>query len=130
MPLFDSSLSISNVLGLQTALDNKVSIFPEAWQDLALASGWSLYATGYTTAQCRKLTPTLIEVKGAIKKSSALVANEGVVTLPIGYRPAEIMLLATWASGGTSRIQVETSGVVRLVSGNNGGMGLNFLFGI
>jgi hypothetical protein len=85
-------------------------------------------STGYNTPQVRKYPSGLIEVKGIIKKSLALVTNEIICTLPAGYRPIEIMLLTTWASGGTSRIQVETNGVIRLSSGNNSGVGLNFLF--
>jgi Collagen triple helix repeat (20 copies) len=103
---------------------------PSAWQDLSLSTNWSNYATGYTTAQCRKYTSGLIEVKGILKKSSTLVTNEIMCTLPANYRPSEIMLLATWASGGTSRITVETGGAVRLNSGNSGGVGLNFFFGL
>ncbi len=103
---------------------------PGAWQDLSLSTSWSNYATGYTTAQCRKYTSGLIEVKGILKKSGTLTANEIMCTLPANYRPSEIMLLATWASGGTSRITVETGGVIRLNSGNAGGVGLNFFFGL
>ncbi len=130
MPLFDTQLTISDVQGLQAALDDKVSGSPGTWQDLVLASGWTLYATGYTTPQCRKLTNGLIEVKGIIKKSTALVANEVMVTLPVGYRPTEIMLIATYASSGTSRLQIETNGAIKVLSGNNGGVGIGFVFGL
>ncbi|MBW4480500.1 MAG: hypothetical protein KME54_27600 [Tolypothrix brevis GSE-NOS-MK-07-07A] len=106
------------------------STAPGAWQNLTLATNWSNYATGYTTPQCRKLIGNLIEVKGMIKKSSALVANEIITTLPSGYRPTEIMLITTWASGGTSRLQIEPSGAIKLASGNNGGVSLSFLFGL
>jgi hypothetical protein len=82
------------------------------------------------TAQCRKYASGLIEVKGILKKSSTLVSNEIMCTLPVGYRPSEIMMLATWASGGTSRITVEIGGAIRLNSGNVGGVGLNFFFGL
>jgi hypothetical protein len=103
---------------------------PGAWQNLSLSTGWGNYATGYTTAQCRKYTSGLIEVKGILKKSSALVANEIMCTLPVAYRPSEIMMLVTWASGGTSRITIETGGAIRLNSGNAAGVGLNFFFGL
>jgi hypothetical protein len=115
---------------VQAALDQKAKDVVDAWQDLPLSANWSNYAIGFTTPQSRKLLSNLVEVKGVIKKSTALVANEIITTLPVGYRPAEIVLLATWASGGTSRIQVEPSGVIRLVSGNNSGVGLNFFFGL
>jgi hypothetical protein len=103
---------------------------PSAWQDLSLSTSWTNYATGYTTPQCRKYTSGLIEVKGILKKSGNLVTNEIMCTLPVDYRPGATMLLATWASGGTSRITVETGGAIRINSGNAGGVGLNFFFGL
>jgi hypothetical protein len=124
--------TIIDVEGLQAALDAKSPTshthMSDAWQDIILSNSWSNYATGYTTAQIKKYPNGLIEVKGVIKKSNALVTNEIICTLPTGYRPTEIMLLATWASGGTSRITVETGGAIRLNSGNAGGVGLNFFF--
>ncbi|NEU76954.1 hypothetical protein PI95_031775 [Hassallia byssoidea VB512170] len=126
--------AIALIEGLQAALDTKSPTnhqhLPTEWQNLSLSAGWSNYGIGYTVPQCRKFIGGLIEVKGVTKKSTALVANEIITTLPVGYRPSEIMLLATWAGGGTSRIQVEPSGVIRLASGNNSGVGLNFLFGL
>ena len=130
MPLFDTELTISDVQGLQAALDDKASVSTGAWQDLVLASGWTLYAIGYTTPQCRKVTTGLIEVKGVIKKSTTLVVNEVIATLPVGYRPAEIMLIATYASSGTSRLQIETNGAIKVLCGNNGGVGIGFIFGL
>ncbi|MBW4572736.1 MAG: hypothetical protein KME31_33610 [Tolypothrix carrinoi HA7290-LM1] len=130
MPLFDDDIYIAEIPGLQNLLDSKSDKNPDAWQNLTLASGWTLYGTGYTKPQCRKIIGSLIEVKGVIKKTSALVTNEIITTLPAGYTPTEIILLTTWASGGTSRIQVNPDGVIRLASGNNGGVGLNFLFGL
>ncbi|MGI2903313.1 hypothetical protein [Tolypothrix sp. VBCCA 56010] len=59
-----------------------------------------------------------------------MVANEVVATLPAGYRPNEIIWLATYASGGTARWQVEPSGAIKLASGNNTSVGLSFLFGL
>ncbi|MCV3216028.1 phage tail repeat domain-containing protein, partial [Plectonema radiosum NIES-515] len=122
--------AISEISGLQAALDNKTSASPGAWQELPLASGWSLYATGFASPQCRKLVGDLIEIKGVIKKSTALVTNEIIATLPIGYRPLEIMLVTTFASGGTSRLQIEPNGAIKLLSGNSGGVGLGFIFGL
>ncbi|MBW4568049.1 MAG: hypothetical protein KME31_08500 [Tolypothrix carrinoi HA7290-LM1] len=132
MPIYNNSEQ--EIEELQAALDTKAAVdhqhLPTAWQNLSLNTGWSNYGTGYTTPQCRKTIGDLVEVKGLIKKSTALVANEIITTLPVGYRPSEIMLLATWAGGGTSRIQVEPSGVIKLASGNSSGVGLNFFFGL
>ncbi|MBW4480350.1 MAG: hypothetical protein KME54_26810 [Tolypothrix brevis GSE-NOS-MK-07-07A] len=124
--------AIALIEGLQAALDAKALAShthdPESWQDLSISAGWSIYATGYATVQCRKHVGGLIEVKGVIKKSSALTTNELICTLPVGYRPSKIMMLLTWANNGSSRLIVETGGAVRLSSGSAGGLGLNFFF--
>jgi hypothetical protein len=100
-PLDHQHLSFADVSGLQTALDAKAAIdhnhLPETWQDIPLVSSWSNYGTGYVSAQCRKLVGSLIEVRGTIKKSTAVVVNEVVATLPIGYRPLATMYFVTWA---------------------------------
>jgi hypothetical protein len=64
---------------------------------IPLASSWSNYGTGYVSAQCRNLVGSLIEVRGTIKKSTTVVVNEVVATLPIGYRPSATMYFITWA---------------------------------
>lgn len=134
MPLFDNEITIQEVVNLQATLDEKAQIDhihpPEAWQDIPLASSWSNYAVGFVTPQCRKLVGNLIEVRGTIKKSTALLANEVVATLPVGYRPSASMHFITWASNGYSRLQVDSNGAMRLISGNLGGLGLNFIFGL
>jgi hypothetical protein len=93
--------AITDVSELQTALDAKAAIDhthpPETWQDIPLASSWSNYGTGYVSAQCRKLVGSLIEVRGTIKKSTTVVVNEVVATLPVGYRPSATMYFITWA---------------------------------
>lgn len=134
MPLFDDDFNISQVNGLQTALNGKADVshdhLPGTWQNISLVSGWSNYGTGFVTPQCRKLVGSLIEVRGTIKKSSTTVANEVVATLPIGYRPPATMFFITWASNGYSRLQVDSNGTMRLISGHNNGLGLNFIFGL
>lgn len=72
----DHQHMIAQVEGLQTALNTKAAIDhnhpPEVWQDIPLASSWSNYGVGFVTPQCRKLVGNLIEVRGTIKKSSAI----------------------------------------------------------
>ncbi|GAX41527.1 hypothetical protein NIES4075_25000 [Tolypothrix sp. NIES-4075] len=116
--------------GATGAAGADASVVPGAWQDITLITGWSNYATGYTSPQCRKLIGNLIEVKGTIKKATTPLANEVIATLPVGYRPTEIMMLTTWASNGYSRIQVEPNGSIKLIAGVAAGAGLNFLFGL
>jgi hypothetical protein len=115
--------------GPQGVQGEPTSTAPQAWQDIPLVSGWSNYAIGFVNPQCRKLVGNLIEVRGTIKKSSAVVPNE-VATLPIDYRPPATMFFITWASNGYSRLQVDSNGAMKLISGNNAGLGFNFIFGL
>ena len=101
-----------------------------AWQNLSLFTNWSNYSPGYSTAQCRLYFNGLVEVKGVVKKSTTLIANETIANLPTGYAPSETMLITTYASGGTSRLQIETSGAIKVLCGNNGGVGIGFIFGL
>jgi hypothetical protein len=101
-----------------------------AWQNLSLFANWSNYLAGYSTPQYRLYSNGLVEVKGLVKKSSALISYDTIANLPSAYAPSETMLIATYASGGTSRLQIETSGAIKVVSGNTGGVGINFIFGL
>jgi hypothetical protein len=75
---------------------------------LPLSAGWVNYGVdyGYATAQCRKLIGNLVEVKGTIKKSSALNDLELITFLPVGYRPNQTMRITTWGGAGTSQLQL------------------------
>ena len=134
MPLFDNEITIREVVNLQATLSEKAAVNhshpPETWQDIPLALSWSNYGTDYVSAQCRNLVGSLIEVRGTIKKSTTVVVNEVVATLPIGYRPSATMYFITWASNGYSRLQVDSNGAMKLIAGNNIGLGLNFIFGL
>jgi hypothetical protein len=97
-PLPAKSASGSDLDGADVLLpDLRTDHPPETWQDIPLASSWSNYGTDYVSAQCCKLVGSLIEVRGTIKKSTAVVVNEVVATLPIGYRPSATMYFVTWA---------------------------------
>ncbi len=131
MPLFDTNITISEVSGLQTALDSKAAALPEAWQDLILAANWINNGGNFSTAQCRKITGSLIEVKGTIKKSTALVAGEIVATLPAGYSPARDSYFITWNSNGYCRLQVGLDGTIKAtVTSANALIALSFMFGL
>jgi hypothetical protein len=126
---------ITDISGLQTALDSKAAIGHEhqlgLWQDISLASAWSNYASGSAVPRCRKLMGNLIEVRGTIKKASSASANEIVATLPVGYRPTETSYFITWAGNGYCRLQIDSSGIVKVnITGSNGSASLNFIFGL
>lgn len=132
----DHQHAIAQVQGLQAALDDKSPAShqhqPGAWQNLQLSLNWRNFNPGYATPQCRKITEHLIEVKGVIKKTTNTIGDEVLVTLPQGYRPAEMIFVITWSGTSTimSRLLVEPSGAVKFHSGNGSGVGLNFIFGL
>lgn len=135
MPLFDNEITIQEVANLQATLDEKAQIDhthpPEAWQNIPLSSNWANFGTGFATPQCRKLVGNLIEVKGTIRKATAVIANETIATLPSGYRPTDTRYFTTWSYNGYSRLQVEPTGEIKLsISGSNPNTALNFVFGL
>jgi len=130
MPLFDTNITISEVLGLEAALNSKAAL-PEAWQDLVLATNWTNNGGNFSTAQCRKITGSLIEVKGTIKKLSSLVAGETVATLPTGYSPTKDSYFLTWNNNGYCRLLLGSDGTIKITATSaNALIALSFMFGL
>jgi len=107
------------------------STTPEAWQDLVLATNWTNNGGNSSTAQCRKIVGSLIEVKGTIKKSTALVAGEIVATLPAGYAPTKDSYFITWNNNGHCRLQLGSDGTIKVTATSvNTLIALSFMFGL
>jgi len=131
MPLFDNEIDISEVLGLGAALNSKAAASPEVWQDLTLAPNWTNNGGNFSTAQCRKIVSSLIEVKGTIKKSTALVAGEVVATLPAGYAPTKDSYFITWNTNGYCRLLLGSDGTIKATATSaNALIALSFMFGL
>jgi hypothetical protein len=98
---------------------------PEAWHTVggsgepAFAAGWSNYGAPFSVAAFFKDFSGVVHLKGLVKKSSAVVANEAIFTLPVGYRPAEQALFMAISNQALGRVDVATNGQVQVGVGNN-----------
>lgn len=74
------------------------------WCALPLVNGWAYYGTGYASPQYTKSSDGLVMLKGLLTNPGS--ATQTVVTLPIGYCPAEQQLLSTASNNAWARIDV------------------------
>lgn len=75
--------AISDVTGLQTALDGKQTNSDSGWISAAYGSPWADYGGGFGGFQYRRLNGVLY-IRGTIKGGTA---GTTITTLPTGFRP-------------------------------------------
>ncbi len=100
-----------------------------SWTNLTLQNGWVWYGDIFSTPQYTKASDGLVSLKGLIKSGTA---TDGTVlaVLPVGYRPANRLLLTSVAAGVWARIDITNVGQVIIQGGGNSGWtsldGINF----
>jgi Phage tail repeat like len=120
---------VSGIDGLQEALDTK-AIKSTSWQNIAFQNGWTNFGQSNATGQYRKVTDSLIEVKGILSKSSAFVGGEVIGVLPVGYRPPETLPFSTASRNRDCRITVSSNGEIRIIAGVNTEISIACMFSI
>jgi len=96
----------------------------DAWIIPTLATGWTLFNSGYPTASYRKLPDGTVELKGTIKKSSTPTGGETIFTLPVGYRPMELRIFSTVSNNVLGRIDIAATGAVSFQLGSSAWLSL------
>ncbi|OYX40842.1 hypothetical protein B7Y94_06030 [Candidatus Saccharibacteria bacterium 32-49-12] len=87
-----------------------------AWTNAPLVNGWVNYATStYESAQYTKTADGLVTLKGLVASGTA----NRIMTLPVGYRPKETLLLTVAANDAYARVDVRADGGVDRVAGSN-----------
>jgi len=69
-----------------------------------LQNGWQFYGGQFTTPQYTKSSDNLVMLKGLINGGSSATAQ--ITTLPVGYCPAERLLMATPSNAVWSRLDI------------------------
>lgn len=109
---------------------------PIAWTTSYLAtgsdSGWldtGVYGTNWTNYSAvdatyafafRKLPSGLVLLRGLVRKTAALALPEVMVTLPVGYRPANNALIyATSSAAGIAEVRLRNDGALLLGGGGS-----------
>src|SRR5690606_39724778 len=91
------------------------------WLECSLQNGWVNYAAGYNNCSFTKTRHGVVVIRGLIKDGT----RGGIVDLfqlPEGYRPvAPHVFTGIITSNGSARLQVESSGRVRIVDTTAGG---------
>jgi hypothetical protein len=101
-------------------INNEAFIVP------TLLNNWVNYdvPNGYATAAYYKDKENRVQLKGLIK--DGLTSNGTVLfNLPVGYRPTEIMIFVVVNGDSFGRVDVYTSGDVKIVSGGNSYLSLD-----
>ena len=93
--------------------------------DATLAAGWSAHGAPFGPAQYFIDNSNVVHLTGLVKKSSAVVAWESILTLPAGFRPGTQLVFPTENSGAYCRIDVTQDGAVLIFGGANGYISLN-----
>jgi hypothetical protein len=98
----------------QTALNSKANKTQEAWVAPSLLNSWADYGSGYEPSGYMKDDFGFVHLKGIIKTGTP---PSIAFTLPVGYRPSNIVRFAINASGAFGSAYIDTSGNVYIESG-------------
>jgi hypothetical protein len=97
---------------------------PLVWTNLTFASGWtwnSAEAASYYQPSYAIRNNT-VYLRGKVTKAASIVANEGIFTLPVGFRPLRRKVLTVFFDSstplyfGSCTIFINTTGVVQIVA--------------
>ncbi len=107
---------------------NELAVTIPGYTACNLQNSWVNFDNGYTTAGYTKTTSNVVVLKGLIKSGTATTGTT-VCTLPVGYRPSAKLIFSTSTNaspeGVAARVDVDTSGAVQIMSGNNTWLALN-----
>lgn len=89
------------------------------WIAPALAANWSNFGGGQATAGYRKDAVGRVELKGLVKKATALALPDTLFTLPVGYRPATTRHFPVYSAGGFTSVAIFSNGAVQIEVGGS-----------
>ena len=119
----NSDLALPTEKAVKTYADTKAAVAQEDWTAPSLINSWVNEGGSMETAGYFKDSLGIVHIKGSIKTGTlATVA----FVLPAGYRPAAKQRFGgASATGVVTRIDVDSSGNVTPVYGNNAGLSLD-----
>lgn len=89
---------------------------PTAWIAPSFLNSWVNFGGSDAIAGYFIDGGSMVHLKGKVKTGTI---NTPIFTLPAGYRPSENLLFSVPSNGALGILQVDTSGNVNCISGNN-----------
>lgn len=112
-------VTANNSAGASPYIEKSITIPP--WTSLFLQNSWNDYLNGYSTGAYTKTSSGVVMLKGLLRRTGTAVGYEIVGALPVGYRPAGILIFQTSMSPNeASRVDVYPDGTVRCAVCNAG----------
>lgn len=110
---------IQNAIVAETIQTKLMSISGEwhlvgATGEPAFQNGWYYAGSGFATVGYMKETLNDIVLKGYVRNVTP--AHGAIFTLPVGYRPAEVMVFTSVTQYGSATIYIQTNGDVYSMS--------------
>lgn len=97
------------------------TLYVPAWTAVTFENSFSDYnAATHQPCAYLKDSSGFVRLRGLFKRASAALLTN-VFTLPSGYRPAKSTNFAAMANGKFARIEIDTSGQLRVVSADDAG---------
>ena len=96
------------------------------WRALSYNTGWSRYLAGDTNLSVFKDRNSMVYLRGRVQKSTAIVANDLIATLPSGFLPEDggnggnLRLSGTFSNSSTG---TSTTAAIRVLSASSGSPG-------
>lgn len=93
------------------------SIIIPSWTNILMQNNWTDYAPGWSTGAYTKTSGGVVMLKGLLKRSGTWIASETIGVLPVGYRPASVLIFQTSKNANVaSRIDIYPDGTIRCVA--------------
>ena len=117
LPDTTTPLSASNLNTMQDNIENEIEdLKNDEWQNLSLTSNWSRFSDTFNIPSYSK-RGNFVYLRGLLKRSSNIVGEETIATLPENYRPLKRILLNVPAGNNQSqRIDIWEDGTIKIAS--------------
>lgn len=97
----------------------------EPWQDPSFKNGANNYGNGYDTVQYMKDGLGFVHIKGMANMPTT---GQAMFTLPVGYRPADILQFVSITGGSFGVVNVANNGDVSRIVGTGPTTSLDVCF--
>ena len=112
---FDALVTtVRRVITLVQPLDT-----PDAWHPPTFINSWTNYANNYLPGGYTKDALGRVHLRGTIRRTAAGWASLPAFNLPVGYRPAKQVAIATSGFGKHAQVEITATGSLSIVAADS-----------